>query len=116
MDSLERFLNKNQPKNNQNQKFIDSSPTSSVFGRLGYNFTPSNPAILELSEAAKKHLAKMPKLVKDWQAEDMRNGTVVRTNYFKNPVYNISISLKSSLGKIMDAIPTTMSSSDEWGC
>ena len=115
MDSLEKFLNKNQPKNNQNQKFVDSSPTSSVFGRLGYNFTPSNPSILELSDAAKKHLAKMPKLIKDWQAEDMRNGTVVRTNYFKNPVYNIATSLKANLQKIIDAIPIRQYTPDEWG-
>ena len=114
MDSLERFLNKNQPKDNQNQKFVDSSPTSSVFARLGYNFTPSDPSILELSEAAKIHLAKMPKLIKDWQAEDMRNGTVVRTNYFKNPVYNTSTALKANLQKIVDAIPTYQYGADEF--
>ena len=100
MDSFNDFLNKNQTASNKNQKFVDSSPTSSVFARLGYDFTPSNPVILLLSPAALKHLNSMPKFLQDWQAEDMRNGVVNNNNYFKNPLQNITITIINNLIKI----------------
>ena len=112
MNSLNTFLNDNQP-NNKNQKFVDSSPTSSVFARTGYDFTPSDPKILELTPAALKHLNQMPKFIKDWQAEDIRNGTV--TGYYKNPVASISTSLKNNVNAIREAIPTRLvQDSDEY--
>jgi hypothetical protein len=104
-DNINQFLNNNQRKSNQNPKFVDSSPTSSVFRRLEYNFTPSDPSILELSDDVKEHLARMPKLLRDWQAEDMRTGTVNRLNYYKNPVGDISKSIQNTTGAIKDAIP-----------
>jgi hypothetical protein len=106
MDSFNDFLNKNQPASNKNQKFVDSSPTSSVFARLGYDFTPSNPEILLLSPAALKHLNSMPKFLQDWQAEDMRNGVVNNNNYFKNPLQNITITIINNLEAIRNVIPT----------
>jgi hypothetical protein len=106
MDSFNDFLNKNQTASNKNQKFVDSSPTSSVFARLGYDFTPSNPEILLLSPAALKHLNSMPKFLQDWQAEDMRNGVVNNNNYFKNPLQNITITIINNLEAIRSAIPT----------
>jgi hypothetical protein len=107
-NSLEKFLSKNQQKTNQNPKFSDSSPTASVFGRLGFDFIPSDPTILELSEGVKKHLQQTPKLIKDWQAEDLRNGTTDRNSYFKNPVFNISKSIQNTLQKIRNSIPTSV--------
>lgn len=106
-DNLQKFLNKQQPKSNQNQKFSDSSPTSSVFARLGFDFVPSDTSILDLSDGVKKHLQQTPKLIKDWQAEDMRNGTVNRETYFKNPIFNVTKSIETTLQKIKDAIPTS---------
>jgi hypothetical protein len=108
-NSLEKFLSKNQQKTNQNPKFSDSSPTASVFGRLGFDFVPSDPSILELSEGVKKHLQQTPKLIKDWQAEDLRNGTTDRNSYFKNPVFNISKTIQNTLQKIRNSIPTAVS-------
>jgi hypothetical protein len=107
-NSLEKFLSKNQPKTNQNPKFSDSSPTASVFGRLGFDFVPSDPTILELSEGVKKHLQQTPKLIKDWQAEDLRNGTTNVRSYFKNPVFNISKSIQNNLQKIRNSVPTSI--------
>ena len=107
-NSLEKFLSKNQPKTNQNPKFSDSSPTASVFGRLGFDFVPSDPTIFQLSEGVKKHLQQTPKLIKDWQAEDLRNGTTDRNSYFKNPVFNISKSIQNNLQKIRNSVPTSV--------
>jgi hypothetical protein len=112
MNSLNSFLNDNQTSN-KNQKFVDSSPTSSVFARTGYDFTPSDPSILVLTPAAIKHLNQMPRFLKDWQAEDMRNGTI--TGYYKNPVASISTSLKNNVNAIREAIPTRLvQDSDEY--
>lgn len=99
-DTLEDFLNKQQ-NNNKNQKFSDSSPTSSVYGRLGYDFTPSDPSILTLSDETIKSLSSMPKLLKDWQAEDLRTGTV--GDYYKNPVRDITSTIVAQLTNIESA-------------
>ena len=100
--SLSKFLTDNIQDTNQNRKFPSSSPVASVFGRLGYNFTPADPTILELSAPAKKHLQSIPRLLKDWQAEDMRNGNV--GSYYKNPVADVVNSINSALEQIQTKI------------
>jgi hypothetical protein len=104
-DDINSFLNSNQVRNNRNLKFNDSSPTSSVFGRLGFDFIPSNPAFLELSASVKENLLRMPKLLSDWQAEDLRTGTVNRVNYYRNPVGDVSNAIKGYLQSIVNSIP-----------
>jgi len=100
--SLSSFLTTNTPDTNQNRKFPSSSPTASVFGRLGYDFTPSDATILDLSDCVKTQLQKMPRFIKDWQAEDMRNGNV--GNYHKNPVADVVVSINSILEQIQSKI------------
>jgi len=100
--SLSKFLTDSRQDTNQNRKFPSSSPTASVFTRLGYNFTPADDTILLLSDAAKKHLQTVPRLVKDWQAEDMRNGNV--GNYYKNPLTSVLVSINSALEQIKSKI------------
>jgi hypothetical protein len=84
--SLEQILTKNINQSNKNEKFTDSSPTSSVFSRLQYDFTPPEKykPLFDITPEVIQHLKDVPKLMKDWQAEDMRNGVVA--NYFENPV------------------------------
>lgn len=100
--SLSKFLTDNIQDTNQNRKFPSSSPTASVFGRLGYDFTPNDSTILDLSAAAKKHLQSLPRLMKDWQAEDMRNGNV--GSYYKNPVADVVNSINGALEQIQSKI------------
>lgn len=100
--SLSKFLTDNRPDINQNRKFPSSSPTSSIFGRLGFDFDPVDDTVLLLSDAAKKHLQSMPRLLKDWQAEDMRNGNV--GNYYKNPLGDLLTSINSALQQIKTKI------------
>ena len=100
--SLSKFLTDNIQDTNQNRKFPTSSPTASVLGRLGYDFTPSDPTTLELSSSAKKHLQSMPRMLKDWQAEDLRNGNV--GGYLKNPVADVVNSINGILQQIQAAI------------
>lgn len=60
----------------------------SIYGRLGFDFTPSNTQILVLSDGAKNTLNVMPKLLNSWQEEDVANSDT--EGYFKNPVGNVS--------------------------
>lgn len=100
--SLSTFLTNARQDTNQNRKFPSSSPSASVFARLGYSFDPADDTILLLSDSAKKHLQSMPRLVKDWQAEDMRNGNV--GNYYKNPLTGVLTSINSALEQIKSKI------------
>jgi hypothetical protein len=64
---------------------------TSIYGRLGFNFTPSNTAILEISADAKSQLNSMPRMLQDWQKTDIGNSDI--GGYFKNPVANSCASL-----------------------
>lgn len=64
---------------------------TSIYGRLGFNFTPSNTAILEISADAKSQLNSMPRMLQDWQITDIGNSDI--GGYFKNPVANSCASL-----------------------
>jgi len=111
--SLSSFLTTNTQDTNQNRKFPSSSPTASVFGRLGWNFDPADDTILTLSDCIITQLKKMPRFLKDWQAEDMRNGNV--GSYYKNPVADVVSSINSALEQIQSKIfvGTSTSSSGE---
>ena len=63
----------------------------SIYSRLPYNFTPANSEILVLSDSTKSHLNSMPRLLNDWQIEDISNSDT--GEYFKNPVGNTANSL-----------------------
>ena len=104
--SLEQILTKNINQSNKNEKFTDSSPTSSVFSRLGYDFTPPEKykLLFDITPEVIQHLKDVPKLMKDWQAEDMRNGVVA--NYFENPVASYVESLLINLSSILEDITT----------
>ena len=100
--SLSSFLTTNTQDTNQNRKFPSSSPTASVFGRLGWDFDPVDDTILTLSDCIITQLEKMPRFLKDWQAEDMRNGNV--GSYYKNPVADAVNSINSALEQIQSKI------------
>jgi hypothetical protein len=100
--SIEQLLTKNSNRDNKNKKFPDSSPTSSVFSRLGYNFTPPEKyeKMFDTTPEVVRHLKAVPKLMTDWQAEDMRNSVV--TDYFQNPLAGAIDSITNSLNFILD--------------
>lgn len=93
MQTLEQILSSQKSKDNKNQRFPGST-SGNVFDRLGFNFDFPNPSVIEFSNKVKDQLNTMPKLLKDWQAEDLRNGTVI--NYYTNPLaantYSLSVS------------------------
>lgn len=60
-------------------------PTTSIFERLGYNYTGSG--VIEFSENVIKTMNTVPKLLPDWAYEDMRKNNV--GGYVKNPAANV---------------------------
>jgi len=100
--SASKFLTDNARDTNQNRKFSTTSPTATLLNRLGYNFDPADDTILELSPEVLQQLRRMPRLFKDWQAEDLRNGNV--GSYYKNPVADIVVSINSVLEQIKSKI------------
>lgn len=64
---------------------------ASIYARLGFDFTPANSSILNLSAEAMDHLNTMPQMMTTWQKDDIANSDV--GDYFKNPVINVANSL-----------------------
>ena len=81
MRTLEKFLNDNQPGLNKNS---GPAKEKGIFSKLGYNFEHPDPDFMKLTDRAKMHLDRVPKILKDWQAADMRGGG--SGILFKNPV------------------------------
>lgn len=81
----------------------------SIYSRLPYNFTPANSEILVLSDSTKSHLNSMPRLLSDWQIDDISDSNV--GGYFKNPVANVSNSIFANTF----AIAQKTSNPVEWG-
>jgi hypothetical protein len=101
MYNLETLLSISKKRDNSNKKFPNST-NKLVYDRLQINFSFPDPNVLVLSDSAKEHLNNMPKFIKDWQAEDMRNANV--KDYYKNPLYSSSIMLHNISRSIINLI------------
>ena len=81
---------------------------SSLFDRLGYNFTPSsNNAIIEFSENTLNHLNSVPQLLTDWQMTDLVDNNV--GGYVKNPVANVITYLRNTCNSIYNLVSANAS-------
>jgi hypothetical protein len=68
--------------------------------------------IIEFSNNVLSHMNAIPKLLDDWQFEDLANDDV--NGYFKNPVANVTsdiISVCGSLVSLLSAVPSTNTTS-----
>jgi hypothetical protein len=82
--------------------------TASVYSRLQFDFDFPEGNEPTLSDGAVKSLETMPKLLEDWQINDIGNADV--GGYFNNPVANITISIRttsSTIAGILAASPGT---------
>jgi hypothetical protein len=99
MFNLETLLSINKKRDNSNKKFPNST-NKLVYDRLEIDFDFPDPTILILSDAAKEHLNNMPKFIRDWQAEDMRNENV--KDYYKNPVGDAINVIRNIVDRIIE--------------
>jgi len=71
---------------------------SSIFGRLNFNFDETKFGdSIYLSDGAKKYLNSAPTNLQTWQINDIANGNIELSDYYKNPVINVTIQLLNNV-------------------
>lgn len=71
---------------------------ANVFNRLNFSFDTSKfGGAANLSQETTDFLNTSPVVLTDWQKSDLANGTIIVTDYYKNPVMNVLNQFKSNV-------------------
>jgi hypothetical protein len=80
---------------------------SSIFARLNYNFDSSKfGSSLYLTDETKQFINNTPTGLETWQLNDIANGSIELTDYYKNPLINTINSLDSSVNSAISKYST----------
>lgn len=80
---------------------------SSIFGRLNFNFDETKFGdSIYLTDEAKNYLNTAPTELQTWQLNDIANGNIEMTDYYKNPVINVANQLKSYVQNLSNVLST----------
>lgn len=80
---------------------------SSIFGRLNFNFDETKFGdSIYLTDEAKNYLNTAPTELQTWQINDIANGNIEMTDYYKNPVINVANQLKSNVQNLSIVLST----------
>jgi hypothetical protein len=80
---------------------------ANVFNRLSFSFdTGKFGDSIYLSDNTKNFLNTQPVTLETWQKNDLANGTIIVSNYYKNPVLNVCNQLQSSTQNLYNLIQT----------
>jgi hypothetical protein len=80
---------------------------ANVFNRLSFSFdTGKFGDAIFLSDNTKDFLNTQPILLETWQKNDLANGTIITSNYYKNPVLNVCNQLQSSTQNLYNVMLT----------
>jgi hypothetical protein len=80
---------------------------ANVFNRLSFSFdTGKFGDAIFLSDNTKNFLNTQPVSLETWQKNDLANGTIVVTNYYKNPVLNVCNDLKANAQNLLSLLFT----------
>lgn len=80
---------------------------ANVFNRLSFSFDTSKFGdAIYLSQDTKNFLNTQPISLETWQKNDLANGTIIATNYYKNPVLNVCNELQSSTQNLYNLMIT----------
>jgi hypothetical protein len=83
---------------------------ASVYERLNFSFdTGKFGDSINLSDNTKNYLNTAPVKLETWQKDDLANGSIVRTDYFKNPMINVTARLSNNvntMNQIVQSIDT----------
>jgi hypothetical protein len=83
---------------------------ANVFNRLSFSFdTGKFGDAIYLSQDTKNFLNTQPISLETWQKDDLANGTIIATNYYKNPVLNVCNELQSSTQNLYNLMLTIVS-------
>ena len=80
---------------------------ANVFNRLSFSFdTGKFGDAIFLSDNTKDFLNTQPISLETWQKNDLANGTIITTNYYKNPVLNVCNDLKANAQNLLSLLST----------
>ena len=80
---------------------------SSIFGRLNFNFDETKFGdSIYLTDEAKNYLNTTPTELQTWQINDIANGNIEMTDYYKNPVINVANQFKSNVQNLSTVLST----------
>jgi hypothetical protein len=75
---------------------------ANVFNRLSFSFdTNKFGDAIYLSQETKNFLNTQPISLETWQKNDLANGTIIATNYYKNPMLGISNQLRANAQNLL---------------
>jgi hypothetical protein len=88
---------------------------ASVYERLNFSFDTSKFGdSINLSDNTKNYLNTAPVKLETWQKSDLANGSIVKTDYFKNPMINVTARLSDNVNT-MNIVVQTIGSFDAAG-
>lgn len=80
---------------------------ASVYERLNFSFdTTKFGDSINLSENTKNFLNTAPVKLETWQKSDLANGSIVKTDYFKNPMINVTARLSDNVNAMNSIVQT----------
>lgn len=83
---------------------------ANVFNRLSFSFDTSKFGdAIYLSQDTRNFLNTQPIYLETWQKNDLANGTIIATDYYKNPVLNVCNELQSSTQNLYNLMLTIIS-------
>ena len=86
---------------------------ASAFGRLNYNFDDTKyGSSIYLTTDTKEYLNTYPLVIKTWQKNDIANGNIQNSNYFKNPLSTICDQLSANVNTFSSLISTIVNFDD----
>jgi hypothetical protein len=76
---------------------------TTIYERLDLNFdTDKFGDVNVLDEKTIRYYTEFPNTLKDWQYSDITSGTLLRTDYFRNPVINVSSELRITVNSMIE--------------
>ena len=80
---------------------------ASVYERLNFSFdTTKFGDSINLSDNTKNYLNTAPIKLETWQKNDLANGSIVKTDYFKNPMINVTARLSDNVNAMNSIVQT----------
>ena len=80
---------------------------ASIYERLNFSFDTSKFGdSINLSDSTKSYLKAAPVKLETWQKDDLANGSIVKTDYFKNPMINVTARLSNNVNTMNQIVQT----------
>ena len=80
---------------------------SSIYERLNFSFDTSKFGdAINLSDNTKSYLKAAPVRLETWQKDELANGSIIKTDYFKNPMITVTTRLGGNVAELNSILQT----------